>query len=153
MKLKIKKIIVRIFIIISIVNIIFSIMNILESIAGHHSFNQSLSPSSNMTIFAIPVLVLQIINIILILIVLKKNLKSKIEKNILLLVFAIIVITLVIPVKRIHSIEYIYPTNSKNDRSLSLSSFGSTTHIIVYENLYGITLNKDEETSVGIEIY
>lgn len=153
MKLKNKKIVVSFFLMLSIVNIIFSIKNILVSIAGNHSFNQSVSLSSNITIFAIPVLLLQIINIILTLIVLRKNLESKREKYILLLAFVIIIVTLFIPVKEISNIKYTYPTNSKNEGSLKPSDLGSTTHINIYKNLYGITLKKDEKTSLGISIY
>ena len=51
-----------------------------------------------------------------------------------------------------------YPTNNIINTGVLnpldlLSTMGSTTHIIVYKNLYGITLKQDEKTSLGMEIY
>ena len=64
-------------------------------------------------------------------------------------VIAIIVITVFIPVKSIHSIEYTYPKNNRND----ILDMGSTTYIYSYKNLYGLTLKTNESVSQGMYIY
>ena len=138
---------------ITIINIICLIYGFVVGEFGHKSFNESLSPiTSNLSLFAVIVLFLQILNIVLISVGLKK------QKKMIFFVIAILIITVFIPVKRIHSIKYEYPTTSKNSNNKNInvfdpSSVGTTTHINAYKNLYGITLSKDERTSLGMEIY
>lgn len=137
-----------ILIIITIINIICLVYGFSVGELGHKSFNVSLSPIiSNIPLLAGIVLLLQILNIVLISVGLKK------QKKVIFFVIAILIVTVFIPVKITHSIEYEYPTHNKNTSLLDPSSMGSTTHINAYENLYGITLKKDERSSLGMEIY
>lgn len=79
------------------------------------------------------------------------------KNEILFYVIAIIVITIFIPVKSIHSIDYIYPANNKNNNNIDsldlIDIMGATTHINSFKNLYGITLKNDKDTSIGMQIY
>lgn len=144
----VKKKVSIILIIITIINIICLIYGFIVGELGHKSFNVSLSPIiSNIPLLAGIVFLLQILNIVLISVGLKK------QKKVMLFVIAILILTVFIPVKRTHSIKYEYPTSNKNISVLNPSSMGSTTHINAYENLYGITLKNDERTSLGMEIY
>lgn len=153
MKVKNKKIFTISSMIISIINITCLICGYIFSSAGNHSFNSSLSPSTyNITILFLIVLILQLVNIILLVILQKKNLTNKQQKQILISVFSIIIITLLIPVKGTYAIEYTLPTSNKNN-IIDLSSMGATTHIKSYKNLYGLTLKNSEDTSLGIETY
>lgn len=153
MKEKNKKIIVAILMIISIINIICLIYGYFSSLAGNHSFNESLSPSTNITIFFPIILILQIASIVLLISLLKKELNTKKQKVKLFCIIAVIVITFFIPVKGTHSIKYTYPNNNNLNPADLLNSMGSTTHINSYKNLYGLTLKNDKNTSVGMEIY
>ena len=157
MKEKSKKIIVTTLMTISIINIICLIYGYFSSLTGNHSFNESLSPSTNITIFFPIILILQIASIVLLISLLKKELNTKKTKIKLFCVIAIIVITFFIPVKGTHSIEYTYPTSNKTSNNLNpadvLNGMGSTNHINSYKNLYGLTLKNDKNTSMGMEIY
>ena len=153
MKMKNKKIFTISSMIISIINIICLICGYIFSSAGNHSFNASLSPSTyNITILFLIVLILQLVNIILLVILQKKNLTNKQQKQILISVFSIIIITLLIPVKGTNAIKYTHPTSKKNN-IIDLSTIGATTDIKSYKNLYGLTLKNSEDTSLGIRTY
>lgn len=144
----VKKKVSIILIIITIINIICLIYGFIVGELGHKSFNVSLSPIiSNIPLLAGIVLLLQIVNIVLISVGLKK------KKKVIFFIIAILLLTVFIPVKRTHSIKYEYPTSNKNTSLFDPSSMGSTTHINAYENLYGITLKNDKRTSLGMEIY
>ena len=80
MKKKYKTIIMTILIIISIINIMCLIHVYFSGMAGNHSFNKSLSPSTNITkIFSIT-LILQIVNIVLLISLVKKELNTRKQK-------------------------------------------------------------------------
>lgn len=147
--MKNKKIVIAIFMLISIINMVFLIYGFLCSLIGSHSFNESLFPSTNNIIltFAI-ILILQIINIALLILMLKKDFNKNKQLTILSLVFIMLIITPVVPVRIINSIEYMQPTNDN-----SILGMGSTIITTTYKNLYGITLNKNESTSNGMIIF
>lgn len=154
MKEKKKKIFASALIIISIINVICVIIGCVFALAGNHSFNTSLSPSTSpILIFAILVVLLQFFNIIQLIILLKSDLTNKKQKVKVFLGILIVIITLFIPIKTTHSITYVHPNNNNNNLTLNPPNMGSTTHNIAYENLYGITLTHDQRTSLGIEIY
>lgn len=157
MKLKSKKIFAISLMIISIINIICLICGYIFSLAGNHSFNESLSTSTyNMTILFSIILILQLVSIVCLVILLKKNLTSKQQMQILISIFAIIIITLLIPVRGTYSIKYTYPTKNKTNNVNGIvdpSSMGTTTYITSYKNLYGLTLKNSENTFSGIVIY
>ena len=149
MKKKYKTIIMTILIIISIINIMCLIHVYFSGMAGNHSFNESLSPSTNITKFFSVTLILQIVNIVLLISLVKKELNTRKQKVKFFCVIAIIVITVFIPVKSVHSIKYTYPKNNRND----ILDMGSTTYIYSYKNLYGLTLKTNESVSQGMYIY
>lgn len=149
MKKKYKTIIMTILIIISIINIMCLIHVYFSGMAGNHSFNKSLSPSTNITKFFSITLILQIVNIVLLISLVKKELNTRKQKVKFFCVIAIIVITVFIPVKSVHSIKYTYPKNNRND----ILDMGSTTYIYSYKNLYGLTLKTNESVSQGMYIY
>lgn len=149
MKEKIKKIIVIILIIISIINIICLIYGFFSCLADRHSYFSS----TNITIFSPVILILQIVSIILLTSILRKEQNTKKQRIKLFCVIAIIIITLFIPVKGTYSIKYTYNRNNNNlNPTNPLVDSDSTTYINSYKNLYGLTLENDEKTYPGITI-
>lgn len=122
---------------ISIINIIFCLVTALI-LENFHSFNESLKPTSiNIDILLFSVLVLNIFNIV---IELKTN-----KRWLLIIGLVIILITPLIPVRRVNSIRYTH--NEEN------GIMGTTTYTNEYKNIYSITLNKSQRTNLGYDIY
>jgi len=159
-----KRITSYIVIIISIINILFTIIGYILSINP----NTSMSEPVNITIFAIVVLLLQIINIVVAIRLIKEKVKK--EKLSTAIVVIMIIATIFIPVKAKSWIKYTFPKNndtqnekynsdkivngvtSKN-KKFNPENFGSTKHTIEYKNVYGITIKTNNYISAGIEIY
>ena len=136
-----------IIVLISIINIIFLIYGYNTNIQGSHSFNESLSSSTfNNDMLSVLVLIIQVLNIVIAMLFSKLSLNK--PKKILVFVALLFILTVVIPVGGLHSIEYKMPTSQENGLFQ-----GSTTHIHTYKNIYGITLTTSESTSGGIEYY
>lgn len=147
--MKNKKIIKIAVILISIINIIFVVSGYLITL--HENSINYYSPNYNITLFVVLVIILQIVNVIMV--ILLRKTENKHQKGRIISILIIIVVTFFIPVKRMHGIDYTFPTeDASNDNILSPSSWGTTTHIYNYKNLYGITLIENKRTNLGIEI-
>ena len=143
--MKSKKIGIIIFTMISIINIIFTITGyiIIEHLKKPFNYDKSYS---NNIIFTILVLLIQSIAIILLLKEWKRPLNNEVNKvkfkRKLIIIIILIVITFFVPVKKIYSIE------EKYDENL-LFGIGTTT-TEKYQNIYSITIWKNESTVEGV---
>ena len=149
MKKNSKKVIKIVVILISIINIIFVVYGYLATL--HEKSINHYSPNYNITLLAVLVIILQIVNVIRV--ILLRKAENKNQKRQMVLILVIIVVTFFIPVKGMHGIDYTFPTeDTSDDNILSPSSLGTTTYIDNYKNLYGITLIENKRTDLGIEI-
>ena len=147
--MKNKKVIKIVVILVSIINIIFVVYGYLATLYENSiNYNDSFYNIYNITRYAVLVIILQIVNVILL-----RKAENKNQKRQMVLILAIIVVTFFIPVKRIHRIEYTFLTeDTSDDNTLIPPSWGTTTYIDNYKNLYGITLRKNKRINLGIDI-
>ncbi len=143
-----RKYLAIILIILSVFNLIFLGICILQSIFR----TPNTGPYVEYGII-IPLIIVQILNVVLLLLVLRKN---KYIKLIFLFVILVSLLTIVIPVKEeinlSHSIEN---ENKIRENKIPIDTFenSTTTTIREYKNLYSITLKRTEHTEKGYLVF
>ena len=139
-----RKYLAIILIILSVFNLICLGICILQSIFR----NPNAGPYVEYGII-IPLIIAQILNIVLLLLVLRKN---KYIKLIFILVIFVSILTIVIPVKEEINLSHnIENENKIRENKIQTDIFENltTTTIKEYKNLYSITLKRTEHTEKG----